>query len=103
MTTLDLVDRYLGPSIDIGPALMAKIIKENGQVLHGSIYQALSPDENKQEQCKNKLSLFMESLHQELGPYVRLSNLVELGVKQTPQYDPYQDTRGNVNVGGTNV
>ena len=30
--------RYLGQSIDIGPILMAKIIKENGQVLHWSMY-----------------------------------------------------------------
>ena len=28
--------RYLGPSIDIGPALMVKIIKQNSQVLHRS-------------------------------------------------------------------
>ena len=32
------LNRYLGLSIDIGPALMAKIIKENGQVLHRSTY-----------------------------------------------------------------
>ena len=37
----------------------------------------------------------MESLHQELGPSVRLSNLVECGVKETPQYDPYQDELKN--------
>ena len=34
--------KYLGPSIDIGPALMAKIIKENGQVLQRFMYQALT-------------------------------------------------------------
>ena len=28
--------RYLGLSIDIGPALMAKVINENGQVLHST-------------------------------------------------------------------
>ena len=32
------LDRYLGLSIDIGLALMAKIIKEDGQVLHRSMY-----------------------------------------------------------------
>ena len=30
--------RYLGPSIDVGPTMMAKIIKDNGQVLHKSMY-----------------------------------------------------------------
>ena len=29
--------RYLGPSIDIVPALMAKMIKENGWVFHRSM------------------------------------------------------------------
>ena len=36
--------RYLGPSIDIGPPLKAKIIKENDQVLHGSMYQAMTQE-----------------------------------------------------------
>ena len=44
--------RYLGPSIDIGPALTAKIIKENGQVLYRSVYRALVQEEWGQEECK---------------------------------------------------
>ena len=30
---------YLGPSIDVGPAMTAKILMENSQVLHRSTYQ----------------------------------------------------------------
>ena len=30
--------RYLGPCVDISPARMAKIVEENGQVLHKSMY-----------------------------------------------------------------
>ena len=37
--------RYLSLIIDIGPALMAEIIKENGQVIHRSTYQAQTQDE----------------------------------------------------------
>ena len=44
--------RYLGPSIDIGPALRAKIIKEDGQVLYRSVYRALVQEEWGQEECK---------------------------------------------------
>ena len=29
---------YLGPSIDVGPAMIAKILTVNGQVLHRSTY-----------------------------------------------------------------
>ena len=61
--------RYLGLSIDIGPALMAKIIKESCQVLHWSTYQALTEDEWEWEEYKQECSSFMESLHQRLGPH----------------------------------
>ena len=37
---------YLWAGIDIGPAMTAKIITENGQVLHKSIYRPLTPDES---------------------------------------------------------
>ena len=36
---------YLGPSIDVGPAMTAKILMKNGQVLHRSMYQPLTQDE----------------------------------------------------------
>ena len=39
------LDHYLGPSIDVGPAMTMKILTENGQVLHRSTYQPLTPDE----------------------------------------------------------
>ena len=34
--------RWLGPYFDIGPAMTAKILKENGQVLHLSTYRPLN-------------------------------------------------------------
>jgi hypothetical protein len=37
--------RYLGPSVDIGPAMTAKVLKSNGQVIHTSTYRSLTPDE----------------------------------------------------------
>ena len=36
---------YLGPSADISPAMTTKILTENGQVLHRSMYCLLTPDE----------------------------------------------------------
>ena len=87
--------RYLGPSIDIGPALMAKIMKENVQVLQRSIYLALSQEEWEWEECKAKHISFMASLHQKLGPCTELRDLVDLGVEDTPQHDPYEDELEN--------
>ena len=73
--------RYLCPSLDIGPTLMAKIIKENCKVLHRSMYWALTQEE--WQECKAKCSFFMASLNQILGPHTEVRDLVELGVEDT--------------------
>ena len=36
---------YLGSNIDVGPAMMAKILTQNEQVPHRSTYRLLTPDE----------------------------------------------------------
>ena len=36
---------YLGPSIDVGPAMIAMILTQNRQVLHRSTYRPLTPDD----------------------------------------------------------
>jgi hypothetical protein len=41
----EVLGRWLGPSLDIGPAMTAKISKSNGQVLHLSSHRALNDDE----------------------------------------------------------
>ena len=41
----EVLGRYLGPSIDIGPAMTAKILKANGQVVHRSTYRSLTDQE----------------------------------------------------------
>ena len=37
----------------------------------------------------------MASLHQRLGPNIEVRDLVELGVEDTSQYDPYEDKLQN--------
>jgi Reverse transcriptase (RNA-dependent DNA polymerase) len=37
--------RYLGPSLDIGPAMCAKVLKQNGQVVYLSTYRSLTQEE----------------------------------------------------------
>ncbi len=41
----EVLGRYLGPSRDVGPAMAAKILKGNGQVMVRSTFRALTPDE----------------------------------------------------------
>ena len=37
----------MGPSIDVGPAMTAKILKSNGEVVHRPTYPDLPPEELK--------------------------------------------------------
>ena len=37
-----ILGRYLGPAIDVGPAMTAKILKSNGEVIFRSTYRALT-------------------------------------------------------------
>ena len=40
-----VLGRYCGPSIDVGPALTANIMINNGQQVHSSTYRAFTQDE----------------------------------------------------------
>ena len=40
-----VLERYCGPIIDVGPTLPAKIMVNNGQQIHRFTYRALTPDE----------------------------------------------------------
>ena len=37
-----VLGRYLGPSTDIGPAMTAKILKQNGQYVHRTTFRGLT-------------------------------------------------------------
>jgi len=40
-----VLGKYLGPSIDVGPAMTARIMKENGEVVDRSTLRLLTPEE----------------------------------------------------------
>ena len=42
---LEKLVHCLGPSMDVSPAMTAKILTENGQLLHRSTFRPLNPDE----------------------------------------------------------
>ncbi len=37
--------KYLGPAIDVGPAMTAKILQHNGKVVYQSAYRSLTIEE----------------------------------------------------------
>jgi hypothetical protein len=50
-----VLGRYLGPSIDIGPAMTAKALKQNGQRVHRRTFQGLTEDERLGPSAKPEL------------------------------------------------
>ena len=69
-------------------------LKENGQVLHMSMYQALIQEKWEWEECKDEYSLLIELLLQRLGPAM-VSDLSKLCVENPPKYDQYEDKPQN--------
>ena len=68
------LSHYLGPSIDVGPAMTTRIIMERGKVLHRSIYRLLS------------MKGWGPEYYQEME---------DVGIRNTPQYDPYEGETQN--------
>ena len=46
-----VIGRYLGPAIDVGPALTTKILKANGEVVYPSTYRHLMDDKVQHERA----------------------------------------------------
>ena len=70
-------------SIDIGPTITTKILTENGQVLHRSIYRPLTLDEISDKDGSDAYEQLMARVS---SPIKRVE---VMGLENTPQYDPY--------------
>ena len=86
---------YLGPSIDICQALTTKILTKNGQVLHTSTYQPLTPVELLAKDGSDAQDHFMARVYERLGTQVFPRELEDVGLENTPQYNPYEDETQN--------
>ena len=86
-----VLGRYLGPSIDIGPAMTAKILKSNGQVIHTSTYRALTPDELGSDEQVKMRDAFDLLINAKLGAKTSSADLEKMDA-ETPTYARYEDT-----------
>jgi len=88
----EVLGRYLGPAIDIGPAMCAKILKQNGQVIYTSTYRELNPHEKENTQEKEARQLFDTAIQARLGNPVNADDLTAIDPAiVTPEYDLYAD------------
>jgi hypothetical protein len=91
-----VLGRYLGPSVDIGPAMTAKILKANGQVIHTSTYRSLTPDEIAQAEDIKERENFDKSIELKLGVETEAGDIEDDEV-ETPTFARYEDdTDGEV-------
>ena len=63
----EVLGRYLGPSVDTGPAMTAQILKSNGWVVHRSTYRALTADEVQDPHHVRKRAEFDAEVTKKLG------------------------------------
>ena len=84
--------RWLGPAIDIGPAMTAKILKSNGQVLYRSTFRALNAEEWESPDHKKLRDAFDKSILEKIGGPTSAQDSSGLDADAvTPEYEIYQD------------
>lgn len=83
-----VLGRYLGPALDVGSALTAKILKSNGQVVYRSTLRLLTPDELADPAQIALRTSFDQTILQVLGPSATWSDFP--AEDHTP--DPDADT-----------
>ena len=65
--TTEVHGRWLGPSMDIGPAMCFKIIKLNGQIINLSSYRLITEEERQDPTQKKLRDEFNSELIKKLG------------------------------------
>ena len=90
-----VLGRYLGPSIDVGPALTAKILKMNGTIVYRSTYRGLNDDERNSAIEQAMRDKFDDQIRSKVGPGTSTDSFNGLNIEGTPTYDSYADDHEN--------
>jgi hypothetical protein len=86
-----ILGQYLGQSIDVGPAMTAKILKENGQYVHQTTLRALTADELASPEEIKEREQFDTSITTKLGPSSTINDFKDNNNIETLMYDLYAD------------
>ena len=71
--------------------MTAKVFTENEQVLHMSTYWSLTPDELLEKDGSDAPEQLMSRVYENLRSCILPRELEDLGLEDTPKYDPYMD------------
>ena len=86
-----VLGKYCGPSIDVGPALTANILRNNGQRVHRSTYRALTPNKLVNPDEIKDCDEFDTSIGEKLGPEASSKDFESDPEIVTPNLDRYED------------
>lgn len=86
-----ILGRYLGPAIDVGPAMTAKILKSNGEVIFRSTYRALTDVEVASVVHIALREAFDEAIEDRYGADCHPDNFPDIGLEDTPHYNKFDD------------
>ena len=80
---------YHGSSIDIGQAMTSNNLPESRQVFHRSTNCPLTLDELLDRDGSDAQDQLMARVYERLGSHVLSRELEDVGLENTPHYDPY--------------
>ncbi len=88
-----VLGRYLGPSTDIGPAMTAKILKQNGQYVHRSTFRGLTEDEIQDPDEAKARELYDKEIEKRLGPSAKPEDFEDMAEEDIELGNPdlYED------------
>ena len=89
-----VLGKYLGPSIDVGPAMTAKLLKANGQVLHRSTYRSLTPEEWNNAKLAKEREAFLVAVEEKYGAPMQAADFAGAEDVEPITLDLYEDDDG---------
>jgi hypothetical protein len=89
----EILGRYLGSAPDIGPAMAARILKENGEVVVRTTLRSLLPEEILREKEKEERTRFDKAIYARWGPASKPGDFEDDLDIETPSFEPYSDDK----------
>ena len=86
-----VLGRFLGIAIDVGPAMTAKILKQNGEVLHRSTYRGLTDAELANQAHIKLREEFDEAIGHKFGADCTPEDFPDVALEDTPHYNKFDD------------
>ncbi len=87
--------RFLGPAIDVGLAMTAKTLQQNGEVMYCSTHRLLTIEEQADPSVQQNMIMFYKTAEEHLGEKLTRAELEEVGIPNTPEYLPYAEENQN--------